>query len=215
MKIESADFVTSCLELSACPSSTLLEFAFVGRSNVGKSSLINMLTSRKELAHTSSKPGKTQCMNYFRINNRWHLVDLPGYGYAKVSKSKKFDFNRYVSAYLTERPNLKQVFLLVDSQLEPQDGDLAFAEWLEQCGVPYSIILTKTDRCSENRVRDHAGRFEAVIKEMNFKPSEIFRCSAKTGKGRGQILSWIDQQLPKAAKKKNKGTRINLGWMQK
>lgn len=120
MKIETAVFRASAGALEDCPPSSLPEFAFVGRSNVGKSSLINMLTGKKGLAMTSSKPGKTQRINIFKINDSWHLVDLPGYGYAKLSKSKQHDFNVHVSAYLNERENLKQIFLLVDSQLEPQ-----------------------------------------------------------------------------------------------
>ena len=214
MKIESAKFIASAKELEACPSSSLPEFAFVGRSNVGKSSLINMLAEQKELAHTSSKPGKTQLINFFKINNAWHLVDLPGYGYAKVSKSKQLDFNRDVSAYLTERENLKHVFVLVDSQIEPQGGDLSFAEWLEYCKIPYSVILTKTDRSSDTKVSNHAEMFEAELEAWDLHPTEIFRCSAKTKKGRGAILQWIDSQLPKK-KKKKKGGSINLGWMKK
>ena len=214
MKIISADFIASCLELEECPASNLSEFAFVGRSNVGKSSLINMLTGRKELAHTSRKPGKTQCINYFSINKKWHLVDLPGYGYAKLSKSKQIDFNRYVSAYLTERSQLKQVFLLVDSQLEPQEGDLEFAAWLQNCSVPYSIILTKTDRSSVNLVKNHAGKFESKIKEWELIPNALLKCSSKSGKGRTEILNWIENKLPKSSKKQ-KGTRINLNWMDK
>ena len=214
MKIESAKFIASAKDMEACPPSSLPEFAFVGRSNVGKSSLINMLTEKKELAHTSSKPGKTQLINFFKINDAWHLVDLPGYGYAKVSKSKQMDFNRDVSAYLTERENLKHVFLLVDSQIEPQGGDLAFAEWLQYCEVPYSIILTKTDRSSDSKVSNHAGLFEAELEAWQLKPTGIFRCSSKNKKGRGQILHWIDSQLPKKTKKK-KGSSINLSWMSK
>ena len=214
MKVDTAHFVISATALEACPASSLPEFAFIGRSNVGKSSLINMLAAKKELAHTSSKPGKTQLINFFKINQAWHLVDLPGYGYAKLSKSKQQAFNRDISAYLTERTNLKHIFLLVDSQIEPQGGDLSFAEWLQQCGLSYSIIFTKTDRSSEIQVANHAQRFVEELEAWALQPTEIFYCSAKTKKGRGLLLQWIDRQLPKKPKKKPTN-RLNLDWMQR
>lgn len=188
------------------------EFAFIGRSNVGKSSLINALTERKELAHTSGKPGKTQRINLFVVNESWTLVDLPGYGYAKLSKQKQDEFNREVSAYLTERENLRQVMLLVDSQIEPQGGDLSFADWLQDCGLPYSIVFTKIDRGSETKTQNFSEQFITQLVEHGLEPTEIFSSSAKTKKGRGQILQWIDQQLPKKPNKK-KGPAINLNWM--
>ncbi|WP_158279877.1 ribosome biogenesis GTP-binding protein YihA/YsxC [Coraliomargarita sinensis] len=212
MKIESAKLRASAKGLEECPSSNLPEFAFIGRSNVGKSSLINALTECKELAHTSSKPGKTQRINLFTVNDSWTLVDLPGYGYAKLSREKQGEFNREVSAYLTERENLKQVMLLVDSQIEPQGGDLSFALWLQECGVPYSVVFTKTDRGSDSKTANHSGQFRAELEAYGLEPNKIFMSSAKTKKGRGQILQWIEQQLPKKPKKK-KGTAINLKWM--
>lgn len=212
MKIESAKFRASAKGLEDCPPSNLPEFAFIGRSNVGKSSLVNMLTEKKELAHTSSKPGKTQRINLFTVNDAWTLADLPGYGYAKLSKEKQGDFNRDISAYLTERENLKHVFLLADSQIEPQGGDLAFADWLQQCEVPYSIIFTKTDRGSENKLANYSDQFIAELEAYELKPTNVYACSAKTKQGRGPILQWIDQQLPKKAKKKT-GKKINLNWM--
>ena len=215
MKIESAQFIGSAHDFESCPTSNLPEFAFVGRSNVGKSSLINMLTdSKKQLAKTSSTPGKTKLINLFRINNSWTLVDLPGYGYAKLSKQKQHDFNVHVSQYLNERENLKHIFLLVDSQLEPLDGDLSFAEWLQQCDLPYSIIFTKTDRISDTTVKNHAGQFMARCKEWGLEPTEFHNCSAKTKRGRAPILQWIDGQLPKK-KKDKKSPTINIGWMKK
>jgi len=212
MKIESAKLRASAKSLEDCPPSNLPEFAFIGRSNVGKSSLINMLAEQRELAHTSSKPGKTQRINLFTVNDAWTLVDLPGYGYAKLSKAKQDDFNRDISGYLTQRGNLKHVFLLVDSQLEPQGGDLSFAAWLQECGIPYSIILTKTDRGSENKLANHSDQFLTELDHWELQPTKIYTCSAKTKKGRGPILQWIDQQLPKKSKKKT-GPKINLNWM--
>lgn len=212
MKIKSAKLSASAGTIKEIPASNLPEFAFVGRSNVGKSSLINALTDSKELAHTSGKPGKTQRINLFTINGRWVLVDLPGYGYAKLSRKKQGEFNREVSAYLTERENLKQVMLLVDSQVEPQGGDLAFADWLQGCGLPYSIVFTKTDRGSESRAVSQSESFLAELEECGLEPTRVFSSSAKTKKGRGQILQWIDQQLPKKPKKK-KSAAINLNWM--
>lgn len=212
MKIESAKLRASAKSLEECPPSNLPEFAFIGRSNVGKSSLINMLTERKELAHTSSKPGKTQRINLFTVNDAWTLVDLPGYGYAKISKERQADFNRDVSRYLTERENLKHVFLLADSQIEPQGGDLSFAAWLQECGIPYSIIFTKTDRGSENQLTHYSERFIAELQAWELQPTSVYTCSAKTKKGRGLILEWIDQQLPKKSRKKS-GKKINLNWM--
>ncbi|MAS63717.1 MAG: YihA family ribosome biogenesis GTP-binding protein [Coraliomargarita sp.] len=212
MKIDSAQFVTSAKDLASCLVSDLPEFAFIGRSNVGKSSLINMLAGKKELAHTSSKPGKTQLINFFEINRAWHLVDLPGYGYAKVSKSKQHDFNRDISAYLTERTNLKHIFLLVDSQIDPQGGDLSFAQWLQKCELSYSIIFTKIDRSSSSHVFNHAQCFTKALSDWDLRPTKIFYCSAKISKGRGPLLQWIQQQLPKRSKK-NKSGGLNLDWM--
>jgi len=211
MKITSAKLIASAQRYDECPGSKFPEFAFIGRSNVGKSSLINALTESKNLAHTSSKPGKTQRMNAFLINGNWTLVDLPGYGYAKLSKEKQEEFNREVSAYLTQRENLKQVFLLVDAQIEPQGGDLSFADWLQQCSRPYSIVFTKTDRAAEALVRDHIARFKAEMAALGLEPTRIFSTSAKTKSGRGSILQWIESQLPKKPRKK--GPAINLSWM--
>ncbi|MGC6424762.1 MAG: ribosome biogenesis GTP-binding protein YihA/YsxC [Lentimonas sp.] len=214
MKIESARFILSAVDLESCPPSNLPEYAFVGRSNVGKSSLINLLTERKQLAKTSGTPGKTKLINLFRINEAWTLVDLPGYGYAKLSKKKQHDFNVHVSEYLNGRENLKHVFLLVDSQLEPLGGDLAFAEWLQGCELPYSIIFTKTDRSSDAKVQNHSGLFMEQCEDWGLEPKKFYHCSAKTKKGRGPILQWINAQLPKK-KKDKKSPTINIGWMKK
>jgi len=214
MKIETAKFHTSAATFEVCPVSRFPEFAFVGRSNVGKSSLINMLTSKKELAKTSGVPGKTQLINFFDINESWSLVDLPGYGYAKVSKKQQSDFNLNVSKYLTGRENLKHVFALVDSQREPLDSDLAFIEWMQACNVPFSVIFTKTDKSSDHKVEDHADQFLVKLVEWKLQPEKTFSCSAKANVGRGKILQFIEQKLPKKPKKKEK-SRLNLNWMKK
>ena len=211
MKIESARYIGCATDLESCPHSNLPEFAFVGRSNVGKSSLVNMLADVKGLAKTSGTPGKTKLINFFRINDRWTLVDLPGYGFAKVSRAKQSEFNESVSGYLNGRENLKQVFALLDSQLEPLETDLAFIDWLQQCGIPYSIILTKTDRSADSKVINHEDQLIRALEDYGLNPNEIFKCSAK--RGRGALLNWVESQLPKATKKKGKS--IQLGWMKK
>lgn len=214
MKIQSARFIGCATDLESCPHSSLPEFAFVGRSNVGKSSLINLLADVKGLAKISGTPGKTKLINFFRMNDRWTLVDLPGYGFAKVSKAKQAEFNESVSGFLNGRENLKQVFALLDSQLEPLDTDLAFIDWLQQCEIPYSIILTKTDRSADAKVTNHEDQLIRALNDYGLHPNEIFKCSAKTKRGRGAVLNWIEGQLPKASKKK-KGKPIQLGWMKK
>ena len=212
MKIETADFRTSARDIEACPTSWLPEFAFVGRSNVGKSSLINMLTGKKDLAKTSSVPGKTQLINFFEINRRWSLVDLPGYGYAKLPKSKQNDFNFSVSGYLTERENLKHVFALVDSRLKPLENDLAFIEWLCTCKLTTSVVFTKVDKCSEGIVENHMAQFLEKLKEWKINIHEVFCCSAKNRSGRSQILQFIETMLPQKTKIKNP---VSLTWMKK
>ncbi len=214
MKITTASYAGCAVDLDACPVSNLPEFAFVGRSNVGKSSMINMLAEVKGLAKISGTPGKTKLINFFRINDLWTLVDLPGYGFARVSKAHQAAFNKQVSRYLTGRENLKQVFALLDSQLEPLDTDLAFVDWLQQCKIPYSIILTKIDRSAETKVFSNEVQLMRALDDYGLKPNEVFKCSAKTKRGRGAIIKWIESQLPK--KPKNKlGKAIQLGWMKK
>lgn len=212
MKIESVELRASARSLEECPPSNLPEFAFIGRSNVGKSSLINALVERKEMAHTSSKPGKTQRINLYSVNQAWTLVDLPGYGYAKLSKARQEEFNREVSAYLTERENLKQVFLLIDSQIEPQGGDLSFASWLEECEVPFALVFTKADRNSDGKTAGQREQFLFALESWGLRVVNHFSCSAKTKLGRGQLLHCIEQQLPKKPKKQ-KGPALNLKWM--
>ena len=214
MKITSAQFTGCATDLEDCPPSRLPEFAFVGRSNVGKSSLINLLADSSGLAKISGTPGKTRLINFFRINDQWTLVDLPGYGFAKVSKAQQAAFNESVSGYLNGRENLKQVFALLDSQLEPLATDLAFIDWLQQCELPYSIILTKTDRGADAKVQSHEAQLLQALEDYGLNPNEVFKCSAKTKRGRGAVLDWIEGQLPKKPKKKS-GKSIQLGWMKK
>lgn len=214
MKIQSARHVGCATDLESCPQSHLPEFAFVGRSNVGKSSLINTLADVKGLAKISSTPGKTKLIHFFRINDLWTLVDLPGYGFAKLSKEKQAEFNSSVSQFLNERTNLKQVFALIDSQLEPLQTDLAFVDWLQECKIPFSIILTKIDRSAEYKIANHEEKLIQALQDYGLRPTEIFKCSSKTKRGRGALLNWIEGQLPKVQKKK-KGKAIQLSWMQK
>lgn len=157
LKINQAVFTTGAAVYADCPEPQLDEFAFIGRSNVGKSSLINLLTGKANLAHTSGRPGKTRQMNFYRIDEAWTLVDLPGYGFAKAPKSMQRAFNVQISVYLSERPTLRQVFLLVDASIEPKGGDLAFADWLQASSVPYSVVMTKTDRGAGRSGSQHVG----------------------------------------------------------
>jgi len=153
MRIKSAEFVVSNSDVSKCPKDLLPEYAFIGRSNVGKSSLINMLTSRKSLAKTSGRPGKTQLINHFIINKNWYLVDLPGYGYARVSKSSKKVFQKFITAYFSQRQQLISAFVLVDIRHKPQPVDLEFMQWLGQNMIPFSIIFTKADKLRPKAIK--------------------------------------------------------------
>ncbi len=165
MKITSAKFIISNTDYLKCPQDGRLEFAFIGRSNVGKSSLINALTDRKSLAKTSSTPGKTQLINHFLINDVWYLVDLPGYGWAKVSKSFKEKWEKMTKEYLTKREKLTCVFVLVDIRHNPQANDLAFISWLGQAGIPFSIIFTKADKLSKLKVEASIETFKKTLQE--------------------------------------------------
>ncbi len=192
MKIKSAEFVISSPDVSKCPSTTDPEFAFIGRSNVGKSSLINSLTNRQNLAKTSSTPGKTQLINHFRINDAWHIVDLPGYGYAKVSKKQRKQFENMIRSYLTQRPNLAVLFVLIDSRHSPQDIDLAFVHNLGLWQVPFVLVFTKTDKSKQREVAQNIKKFkDKMLEEWEVLPP-IFQSSAVKGYGRRQILEYID-----------------------
>lgn len=195
MKIQSAVFEVSSPSLDLCPRLALPEFAFIGRSNVGKSSLINMLTEKQTLAKVSDRPGKTRLMNFFTINRNWRLVDLPGYGYAHVAKTDRADFNEAVADYLVGRENLVCIFVLIDSRLEPQAIDVDFIGWLVDNEIPFVLIFTKTDKQSRSQTQSSIGRFkQAVLAELE-PPPPIFASSAKTKAGRTDILNFITEQL--------------------
>jgi GTP-binding protein len=193
MLIRDARFVSSNTQLAACPSPTLPEYAFIGRSNVGKSSLLNMLTQRNGLAKTSSTPGKTQVINHFIINDEWYLVDLPGYGYARVSKSSRADWGKMINAYLTRRENLTCVCVLLDSRHAPQAVDLEFMEKLGEDGVPFVMIFTKTDKQSLTRTNELIKSYLAKMGETWDELPRYFITSAETGAGRDEVLDFITE----------------------
>ena len=193
MKIKSADFVISNTDIDKCPKERIPEYAFIGRSNVGKSSLINMLTGRKSLAKTSGKPGKTQLINHFKINDNWFLVDLPGYGYAKVSKKNRSIFAKFIYEYLEKRENLICTFVLVDSRHEPQKIDMLFMEWLGQNQIPFVIVFTKMDKLSSSQLNKNITRYKTeMLKKWEDIP-QTFRSSAESGLGKSEILKFIKQ----------------------
>ncbi len=192
MKIKSADFVISNSEVSKCPESKLPEYAFIGRSNVGKSSLINMLTGRKDLAKTSGRPGKTQLINHFLINKEWHLVDLPGYGYARVSKKEKKTFQKFITAYFEKREQLIAAFVLIDSRHSPQAIDLEFMEWLGEHQVPFGIIFTKADKLKPKALERNIENYKAKMLETWVEMPQYFVSSSSNGSGRDEILDYIE-----------------------
>ena len=195
MRIQSAVFVTSANGLPGCPPWERPEFAFIGRSNVGKSSVINMLTNQDALAKVSATPGKTRLLNFFLLNDRWCLVDLPGYGFAKTAKHEKFDFNELVGDYLEQRVNLRHVFVLIDSRLTPQRIDLDFIAWLAGTRATFSLLFTKLDKQSAAKTRASIDCFlEAAAPYLPAVPVTL-ACSAKTRAGRADILRRIEQVL--------------------
>ena len=196
MKIKSATFEISAPNLDAAPRLALPEFAFIGRSNVGKSSLLNLLAEKRDLARVSDLPGKTRLLNFYSINLNWRLVDLPGYGYAHVAKSERAEFNQAVAEYIEGRENLRGVFVLVDSRLEPQAIDLDFLEWLDGTGVAFAIIFTKIDKQSLSQTQSSIARFKqaAALDELDPVPL-LFASSAKTKAGRTDILRYIEKKL--------------------
>ena len=192
MRITSAEFVISNQDVNKCPSTGLPEYAFIGRSNVGKSSLINMLTNRKSLAKTSGRPGKTQLINHFIINKSWYLVDLPGYGYARVSKSTKKVFQKFITAYFEQRTSLILAFVLIDIRHEPQPIDLEFMQWLGEHQIPFHIIFTKADKLKPGAVERNVANYEAIMLEQWEEMPQYFVTSSTKKLGSEELLSYID-----------------------
>ena len=194
MKITSAEFIISNSDVKKCPTEPIPEYAFIGRSNVGKSSLINMLTGHKNLAKTSGKPGKTQLINHFKINSNWFLVDLPGYGYAKVSKSAKAGFQKFITEYLEKREQLVSAFVLVDIRHEAQKIDLDFINYLGENGVPFGIIFTKADKITKSNVQKHIGAYKKALLANDWEEiPPYFVTSSESGQGKEEVLDYIDQ----------------------
>ena len=193
MIIKSAEFKISNSTVSKCPDTTLPEYAFIGRSNVGKSSLINMLTGRNGLAKTSSTPGKTMLINHFLINDEWYIVDLPGYGYARRGKDSRDELRRMIEGYVLQRAQMTNLFVLVDSRHEPQKIDLEFMEWCGENGVPFSIVFTKMDKLGKIIGGRHVVEYKKRLLETWEELPPIFETSSQDGRGRDEILSYIDE----------------------
>lgn len=192
MIIKSAEFVISNTDVKKCPASTLPEYAFIGRSNVGKSSLINMLTQRKGLAMTSQKPGKTQLINHFLINNEWHLVDLPGYGFARVGQSNRERLKSIIENYILEREQLTNLFILLDCRHEPQKIDLEFIEWAGENGVPFALVFTKADKLSKGKLASNIEAYKQTLLESWEELPPIFITSSEAKEGRDELLNYIE-----------------------
>lgn len=192
MDVKSAEFVISNTDYLKCPPGNLPEYAFIGRSNVGKSSLINMICNRKDLAMTSSKPGKTLLINHFLINNSWHLVDLPGYGYATTGKKMREQLKSIIESYILYREQLTTIFLLIDSRHEPQKIDLDFMNWMGEIGVPFSIVFTKLDKMSGVQARENLKLYQEKLLETWEELPPVFATSSEKRIGRDEILDYID-----------------------
>lgn len=195
MRIRTASFHTSAPSFDTCPPWLRREFAFVGRSNVGKSSMINLLTGRSDLAKTSAQPGKTRLINFFVINDEWSLVDLPGYGFAKVGKERNYGFGELIRDYLERRENLSGVMVLLDSRLPPQRIDLDFLEWLGGCGVRYTLVYTKADKVSAAKLGATVEAMVAELARFRPEPPEVIVTSNKSGSGRLEVLRSIGRML--------------------
>ena len=193
MQIRSAEFKCSNTRTEKLPPPVLPEYAFIGRSNVGKSSLINMLTSKKGLAKTSQTPGKTQLINHFLINEEWYIVDLPGYGYAKVSRSSREEWERFIRYYLKNRESLQCVFVLIDSRLDPQMTDLKFCSWLGEQGIPFLLAFTKADKQSSFKTLQNVEKFKVALLDYFEELPQIFITSAEKRDGREEVLAAIDE----------------------
>ena len=193
MVIKSAEFVISNSRVEKCPTTGLPEYAFIGRSNVGKSSLINMLTARKGLAMTSQKPGKTQLINHFIINDAWYLVDLPGYGYARLGKDSRDSLRRMIEDYVLERKELVLLFVLLDCRHDPQKIDLEFIQWLGEEGVPFALVFTKADKRSKGRLAANVEAYKAKLHEEWEELPPIFVTSSEERMGRDELLGYIEE----------------------
>ncbi|MCY2686086.1 ribosome biogenesis GTP-binding protein YihA/YsxC [Salinimicrobium sp. TH3] len=200
MKIKSAEFVISNSDVSKCPETRLPEYAFIGRSNVGKSSLINALTNRKDLAKTSGRPGKTQLINHFLINQSWYLVDLPGYGYARVSKTAKKTFQKFITQYFEKREQMICAFVLIDSRHKPQPIDMEFMSWLGEHQVPFCIIFTKADKMKPKALERNINDYQAEMLKTWTEMPQFFVTSSANGMGSEDVLNYIqninDNLLP-------------------
>lgn len=192
MEITSAEFVISNTDVNKCPTGTFPEYAFIGRSNVGKSSLINMLTGRKGLAMTSATPGKTMLINHFLINNSWYLVDLPGYGYARRGQKGQEQIRTIIEDYILERSQMTNLFVLIDSRLEPQKIDMEFMEWLGENGVPFSIIFTKADKLNGGKLRMNINAYLKKLHEQWEELPPYFITSSENRNGRTEVLNYIE-----------------------
>ena len=195
MHIRSATFQISAPDLASCPVSDLPEFAFIGRSNVGKSSLLNMLAGGKDLAKVSPNPGHTQLINFFAMNKTWSLVDLPGYGFAQALKAVRDGFQEMIATYLSGRPNLACVFVLIDSRHTPQQIDLDFVQWLMEGRAPLALVFTKTDLTKAGQVKKHIELFEEQISASGRELPAVFTSSSKTKAGRPELLDFIEMTL--------------------
>ena len=193
MVIKSAEFVISNSRVEKCPTTGLPEYAFIGRSNVGKSSLINLLTARKGLAMTSQKPGKTQLINHFIINDAWYLVDLPGYGYARLGKDSRDSLRRMIEDYVLERKELVLLFVLLDCRHDPQKIDLEFIQWLGEEGVPFALVFTKADKLSKGRLAANVKAYKAKLHEEWEELPPIFVTSSEERMGRDELLGYIEE----------------------
>jgi len=195
MIIKTAEFVISNTQISRCPPPDKPEFAFIGRSNVGKSSLINMLTGRRNLAKTSNRPGKTQTINHFIINDSWYLVDLPGYGFASVSQTDRFQWSKMIESYMTGRENLYCSFILLDARVEPQAKDLDFVHWLGSKNIPLAFVLTKVDKLKRNELAQSVSLYKQTLLKTWDELPPFFITSAEEKTGREEVLDFIEGSL--------------------
>jgi len=196
MKIITAEFVISNTDYKLCPAPKMAEYAFIGRSNVGKSSLINALVNHKNLAKTSGKPGKTQLINHFSINKAWYLVDLPGFGFAKISKKMRAEFHDMISEYLVNRTNLMCLFVLIDSRHKPQAIDQEFMQWLAEKGIPFVMVFTKTDKLGKVALAKNIGTYKVEMQKTWEELPQIFITSAEKKTGMQEIADFIENLNP-------------------